>query len=156
MLRISVIYMFDGVGQFPHRGPSQHNKPHRRNHRHRYPERGWIQFLILRVLYEKPMHGYQLMEELEERGFVLPRRLESGAVYTALRRMEAHGLLESSWEKVETGPDRHIYTVTKAGVQALKTGLETMIKREALIKDLITFYDQHFQRQETAQEEKEG
>jgi DNA-binding PadR family transcriptional regulator len=88
------------------------------------------------------------MEEMEERGFVLPHRIESGAVYTALRRMEAHGLLESLWEKVESGPDKRIYTVTEEGVKALKTGLETMVKRETLMKDLVVFYDKHFQRQE--------
>jgi len=121
---------------------------HGPSHHRSLPERGWIQFLLLRVLHEKPMHGYQLMEEMEVRGFVLPRRLESGTVYTALRRMERHGLLESAWEKVETGSDRRIYTVTEAGVKALKTGLETMVEREALIKDLIAFYNKHIQKWE--------
>ena len=99
------------------------------------------------------MHGYQLMEELEERKFVLPRRLESGIIYTALRRMEAHDLLESAWEKVESRVDRRIYTVTEAGVEALKTGLETMVKRKTLMKDLVAFYDKHFQKQETETQE---
>ena len=116
-----------------------------RHRRHRHPEGRWIQFLILRVLYEKPMHGYQLMEELEECGFVLPRRLESGAVYTILRRMEANGLLKSECENVESGRDRRIYKVTEEGVQALKMGLETMVKRKALMEDLTAFYRKQFE-----------
>jgi len=116
----------------------------RGHHRHRYPERGWIQFLIMRVLYEKPMHGYHLIEELETRGFVLPDRLESGAVYTILRRMEHHGLLESEWERVESGPDRRIYKLTDSGVEALRMGLETMVKRKALMDDLVEFYSERF------------
>ncbi len=97
-----------------------------------------------------PAHG-----RTEDRGFVPPRRLESGAVYTALKRMEAHGSRESSWEKVEAGPDRRIYKATEAGIKALQTGLETMVKREALMNDLIAFYDKHFQRQGKVQEENE-
>ena len=116
-----------------------------RRRRHHYPEGRWVQFLILRVLYEKPMHGYQLMEELEERGCVLPHRLESGAVYTILRRMEARGLLKSEWEKAESSRDRRIYKVTEEGVQALKMGLETMVKRKALMEDLTAFYRKQFE-----------
>ena len=115
---------------------------HRRRH---YPERGWIQFLILRMLYEKQMYGYQLMAKLEERGFVLPNRLESGAVYTILRRMESHGLLKSEWERIESGRQRRIYEVTEEGVETLKMGLKTIIKRKTLMNDLASFYLEHFQ-----------
>jgi DNA-binding PadR family transcriptional regulator len=116
--------------------------------RHHYPERGWIQFLIMRVLYEKPMHGYQLMEELEDRGFVLPNRLESGAIYTILRRMEAHGLLKSEWERGESGRNRRIYNVTDKGIQALRMGLKTIVKRRSLMENLIAFYRKQFERRE--------
>lgn len=61
----------------------------------------------MRVLYEKPMHGYQLLEEIEERSCGC-HRLEPGSMYTLLRRMEERGLLESQWEKVEGGPDRRV------------------------------------------------
>ena len=117
----------------------------RSHRRHHYPERGWIQFLILRMLYEEPMYGYQLMANIVERGFVLPNRLESGAVYTILRRMEAHGLLKSEWERMESGRQRRIYEVTEEGVEALKMGLETIVKRKALMDDLAAFYREHFQ-----------
>lgn len=112
--------------------------------RHDYPERGWIQFLLLRILYEKPMHGYQLLEEIEQRsgGF---HKLEPGSIYTLLRRMEERGLLESKWEKVEGGPDKRVYTVTKDGAEALRTGLKAIIKRQALFEDLSRFYKDHFE-----------
>lgn len=111
---------------------------------HRFPEAGWIQFLSLRLLYEKPMHGYQLMEELNRRGLVQPRRLESGSVYTILRRMEHRGLLSSEWERAESGPDRRIYRITENGVEVLRIGLEAMIRRKALMDDLVIFYREHF------------
>jgi len=111
---------------------------------HGYPERGWIQFLLLRILYEKPMHGYQLLEEIEQKsgGF---HKLEPGSIYTLLRRMEERGMLESKWEKAEGGPDKRVYTVTKDGAKALKTGLKSIINRQALFDDLARFYRERFE-----------
>lgn len=114
---------------------------------HAYPERGWIQFLILRILYENPMHGYHLLEELERRSSGC-HRLEPGSIYTILRRMEARGLLESKWERVETGPDRRIYKPTKAGSDALKEGLKTIVRRRALMDDLMAFFEKNFEKKE--------
>jgi PadR family transcriptional regulator PadR len=112
---------------------------------HDYPERGWIQFLMLRILYEKPMHGYQLLEEIEEKSCGW-HRLEPGSIYTLLRRMEDKGLLESEWEKVEGGPDRRVYTLTKKGVEALATGLRSIVRRKLLFDDLANFYKKHFEK----------
>jgi PadR family transcriptional regulator, regulatory protein PadR len=112
---------------------------------HEYPERGWIQFLIMRILYEKPMHGYQLLEEIEERSCGC-HKLEPGSIYTLLRRMEERGLLESRWEKAEGGPDRRVYRLTSKGVEALKTGLTSIIKRRRLFEDLANFYYENFEK----------
>ncbi|MGQ9718874.1 MAG: PadR family transcriptional regulator [Nitrososphaerales archaeon] len=106
---------------------------------HRYPERGWIQFLILRVLYETPMHGYQLMEEIEKRSSGL-HKIEPGSIYTLLRRMERRGLLDSKWEQGEGGPEKRVYRVTKAGTEALREGLKMIVRRRALMDDLTEFY----------------
>jgi DNA-binding PadR family transcriptional regulator len=109
------------------------------------PERGWTQFLFLRLIHEKPMHGYQIMEELNIRGFLNKERLEAGTVYTILRRMEHHGLITSQWEENADGPDRRVYTATPEGSQILKEGLEAMLQRKALLDDLATYYKQRFQ-----------
>jgi PadR family transcriptional regulator PadR len=112
---------------------------------HEYPERGWIQFLIMRILYEKPMHGYQLLEEIEERSCGC-HKLEPGSIYTLLRRMEERGLLESRWEKVEGGSDRRVYRLTSKGVEALKMGLTSIVKRKRLFEDLVNFYYENFEK----------
>lgn len=106
---------------------------------------------MLRILYGKPMHGYQLSEEIEQRscGF---HKLEPGSIYTLLRRMEKKGLLKSKWEKTEGGPDRRVYTVTNEGVEALRTGLEAIAKRKLLFDDLARFYKEHFEKQEGGEE----
>ncbi len=113
---------------------------------HDYPERGWIQFLIMRILYEKPSYGYQLLETLEEKSCGC-HRLETGSIYTLLRRMEHRGLLESRWERGEaSGPERRVYRVTEMGTEALRSGLESIVKRKTMMDDLAEFYRKNFER----------
>ena len=98
----------------------------------------------MRILYEKPNYGYQLIEALEEKSCGC-HRLETGSIYTLLRRMEHRGLLESEWEHAETsGPERRIYKVTKMGTEALRAGLESIAKRKAMMDDLAEFYEKNF------------
>ena len=112
-----------------------------------YPERSWIQFLILRILFETPTYGYQLLDEIDERSCGC-HKLEPGSIYTVLRRMEEKGLLSSTWERVNSGPDRRIYTVTERGAEVLKMGLSAIVRRKQLFDDLITFYRQQFEKTE--------
>jgi len=101
----------------------------------------------MRVLYEKTSYGYQLMKTLEKKSYGC-HKLEAGSIYTLLRRMEHRGLLESKWEHIETGPDRRIYTVTKMGTEALKSGLESIVKRKPMMDDLTDFYQKNFENTE--------
>ena len=61
--------------------------------------------MILRLLVDKPMYGYQLVKELQQRseGYF---DLEQGTLYPALHRLEKDGLVRSQWEVVEDGPSR--------------------------------------------------
>jgi DNA-binding PadR family transcriptional regulator len=61
--------------------------------------------------------------------------------------MEERGLLESKWEKIEGGPDRRVYSLTDKGVEALKMGLESIIKRKMLFDDLVKFYHENFEKE---------
>ena len=99
--------------------------------------------MVLRILYEKPSHGYQIMEQLEQ--MTSERYIpEPGALYTMLRRMEERSLVTSEWAKKETGADRRIYTLTDAGVKILKEGLEMVKRRRQLMDSLVQFYDATF------------
>ena len=57
----------------------------------------WIQLLIFKVLYETPLHGYSLIEEMNK--LLAGRRpMKPGSLYTILRRMEKGGELVSGEE----------------------------------------------------------
>ncbi len=108
-----------------------------------YSGGGLIQLLVLRLIYEKPSHGYQIMEELEK---ITANKYspEPGAIYTVLRRMEERDVVTSEWEKKDAGADRRVYTITEKGVKALKEGLEMVKSRRELMASLVQFYDANF------------
>ena len=70
-----------------------HHAPHGRGGRHR-ARRGAIVNATLLLLDERPMHGYELITELESRSDGRWRP-SPGTMYPALGRMEEHGLVES-------------------------------------------------------------
>ncbi|MBN2334543.1 PadR family transcriptional regulator [Candidatus Bathyarchaeota archaeon] len=114
------------------------------HHRHPLPERGWVQFLALLILNEKPMHGYQLKHEMEERGYVREGRFKTGSLYTILNRMEEHGHLSSTQEESESGRTRRVYALTEEGRGHLKAGLEYMLRRKRFLDEVQLYYNRHF------------
>jgi len=73
-------------------------------------------------------HGVDIARELEERA---GRRVSRGALYTSLDRLETKGLLR--WKLVAGTPARdgiarRLYTVTPAGLTALRASRE-MLRR---------------------------
>jgi PadR family transcriptional regulator PadR len=70
--------------------------------------------MVLRLLAERPMYGYQIVKELQARseGYF---DLEQGTLYPALHRLEKDGLVDSQWEVVEDGPSRKYYHITESG-----------------------------------------
>lgn len=80
--------------------------------------KGHLDMLVLAVLADGPLHGYAVIEGLRVRSgdaFDLPE----GTVYPVLRRLEAAGLLASSWGEAG-GRRRRTYRVTDRGRAALE------------------------------------
>jgi PadR family transcriptional regulator PadR len=70
--------------------------------------------MILRLLADKPMYGYQIVKELQSRseGYF---ELEQGTLYPALHRLEKDDLVSSRWEIIADGPSRKYYHITDKG-----------------------------------------
>ena len=75
--------------------------------------------MILRLLADEPMYGYQIVKELQTRsdGYF---EVEQGTLYPALHRLERDGLVRSEWQIVAEGPPRKYYYITDAGRAALR------------------------------------
>lgn len=106
-----------------------------------YPEKCWLQFLILRIVCENPSHGYELIKGLKDLASI---NVKSGSIYTTLRRMEECGVLKSEWKGNDSGPDSREYNITRKGEKVLKKWIEMFMEREKLIKDMRSFYNKKF------------
>jgi transcriptional regulator len=80
---------------------------------------GTLDLLILRTLDSGPAHGYRIMESIwNESGQLF--RVEEGALYPALHRLEVNGWLASSWGTSEANRRAKYYRLTPAGRKHLE------------------------------------
>jgi len=81
--------------------------------------KGSSEILILSLLAEEPMYGYQISQELRQRsgGYF---DMKEGLLYPTLHRMAQEGLLTSEWRQVGAARRRKYYTITEKGRRALR------------------------------------
>lgn len=84
-------------------------------------DRGDYALLLLGLIGEREMYGYELVTELRERSLAAID-LPEGTVYPALRRLERDGLVAGRWVAADNGPRRRYYRLTTAGEAALAEG----------------------------------
>ncbi len=76
--------------------------------------KGSTSLLVLQLLNEKKMYGYQLVKEMEARSNHT-LQVKEGTLYPALHKLEEQGYVESFWEQQEKSPARKYYEITEAG-----------------------------------------
>ncbi len=70
--------------------------------------------LLLSLLEEQAMYGYQIVKELEARsqGYF---KFKEGTLYPALHRLEKAGLITGKWQMLPNGRQRRYYYITAKG-----------------------------------------
>ena len=94
------------------RGHGQHGRPGMRGGGHHQARRGALREAVLVLLAEQPMHGYQVMQELEQRSGGRWRP-SPGSVYPTLQQLEDEQLVS-----VEELDGRRTFRLTDAGATA--------------------------------------
>ena len=76
--------------------------------------KGSIDSLLLCLLGQRPMYGYEIIKELEDKsqGYF---KFKEGTLYPALHRLEKTGLLTGKWEVTSGGRQRRYYHITVKG-----------------------------------------
>ncbi|MEO8812943.1 MAG: PadR family transcriptional regulator [Caulobacteraceae bacterium] len=109
---------------------------HERHHRHgggRVFEQGDLRYVILKLISEKPAHGYELIKAIEERlgGAYSP---SPGVVYPTLTLLE-----EMGYATVAQGDGaKKAYTITEEGKAALdqnKAAVDAIFQRIATVAE---------------------
>lgn len=81
--------------------------------------KGSTPLLLLSLLTEGPMYGYQIVEAVRERTQG-QYTLKEGALYPALHKLEASGYVYSYWQTQLSGRDRRYYALLPAGESFLE------------------------------------
>jgi DNA-binding PadR family transcriptional regulator len=77
-----------------------------------------IDSLLLCLIGERPMYGYQIIKELDDKsqGYF---KYKEGTLYPALHRLENAGLLKGEWKTTSSGRQRRYYHITLRGSNIL-------------------------------------
>ncbi|KUO75536.1 MAG: PadR family transcriptional regulator [Clostridia bacterium BRH_c25] len=75
---------------------------------------GSTTMLILKLLEDKDMYGYQMIEELSKRSDDT-FSLKAGTLYPLLHSLEEQGMINSYDENVDSSRVRKYYSITKKG-----------------------------------------
>ncbi len=86
--------------------------------------KGTLDVLILKTLSWGPRHGYGISKAIRQ-ATDDDFRVEEGALYPALRRLEKKGLLSSEWDVTETGREAKFYRLTTPGEARLRDEVAT-------------------------------
>ena len=85
--------------------------------------------LVLAVLREQPMHPYEMLVRLRKRRDDRLVRLNPGAVYHAVDRLERDGLVERAGvDRDGNRPERTVYAVTDAGIAAHESRTRDLVR----------------------------
>lgn len=78
--------------------------------------------LLLCLINNQSMYGYQIIKELEKKsdGYF---QFKEGTLYPALHRLVKTGLIRGQWQKLSGGRERRYYYITEKGQQALNERL---------------------------------
>lgn len=93
---------------------------------------GTLDMMILKALSRGSMHGYSIAEFIEQ-GSDDVLRVEEGALYPALHRLELRGLVTAEWGLSENNRRAKYYRLTAAGKKRLAEEASSWEKLSAAI-----------------------
>lgn len=95
--------------------------------------KGSTPLLILSILADDKMYGYQIMRELERRseGYF---SMTAALLYPALHQLELDGLLNSEWKEGQGKRRRKYYSITQKGRKSLAA---SQAEWQTFIKNLL-------------------
>lgn len=84
--------------------------------------KGTTRMLVLGVLRDTELYGYEIRQRIRERSAAAIEPGE-GWLYPTLHRLEADGAITATWRESAVGPRRRYYRITPSGA-ALLASLE--------------------------------
>lgn len=79
---------------------------------------GALELMVLRLLQRQPLHGYALVQRIQQVSNHL-LQVEEGSLYPALQRLLKEKLVEAQWGVSATNRRVRIYRITRRGAKHL-------------------------------------
>ncbi len=99
--------------------------------------KGTLDVLVLRALTWGAMHGFEIFAWIEDQsGEAL--ELDDSAIYYALYRMEARGLVKAKWGVTANGRRARYYDSTSTGKTHLRDETKKWLRYSHLVTGLLT------------------
>lgn len=96
---------------------------------------GALEMMVLQTLHWQPMHGYALVQHIQQRSRDL-LQVEEGSLYPALQRMLKASLVEAEWTVSPTNRRVRTYNITTRGRKHLeheRSRFEQMLQGISLV-----------------------
>jgi PadR family transcriptional regulator, regulatory protein PadR len=93
---------------------------------------GTLEMLVLKALARGPQHGYAVAEWIHQTSQQL-LKVEEGALYPALHRLELRGLLQAEWGASENNRRAKFYQLTTEGKKRLNAESQRWARLSAAV-----------------------
>ena len=103
-----------------------------------YFKRATSPLAVLRILSDRPMYGYELIQELKQR---TGGKYQLSLLYPVLYRLEEQGYLTISASEIVDGRARNYYAVTAAGREYLRQTLAEYDEISGVFRQLMEEWD---------------
>ena len=85
------------------------------------------ELVVLGLLNQMPMHGYQLYHEIEKRNMETWAQVNLASIYNTLERLRKDKMVEAKKEKPGKMPEREVFHITAKGKNKLASLVEEAI-----------------------------
>ena len=92
---------------------------------------------VLLLLRERPVHGYELLEQLPD---LTGERVDMGNLYRFLRMLESDAIVRSEWDDRAAGPSKRIYELTDEGRALLDQWASALRDSQTRLDGFLTRY----------------
>jgi DNA-binding PadR family transcriptional regulator len=93
------------------------------------------ELVVLGLLSEKPMYGYQLHQEIERREMEHWAQVHLASIYNTLNRLQKEKLIEGKGERPGKMPERKVYHITPKGKKRLGELVEIALNEQKMPQD---------------------
>lgn len=96
-----------------------------------------IQPNILILLAKQDLHGYLIIQELEDKNLFQGEKADNTGIYRTLKLMEDKALVKSRWDLEGSGTAKKVYGITEEGLSCLQNWIGTLQTYRDTIDQII-------------------